>query len=98
MVIRGAEVHPMDALESYLAENDVQIAAICIPKEHAKEIADKLVNCGVKAIWNFAHTDLNIPEDVAVENVHLSESLMRLSYKAKAVSKKTEETKPEAFA
>ena len=42
----------------------------------AKTVAD----AGVKAIWNFAHTDLNLPEDVIIENVHLSESLMRLSY------------------
>ena len=33
-----------------------------------------------KAIWNFAHTDLNLPDNIIVENVHLSESLMRLSY------------------
>ena len=39
-----------------------------------------LVESGIKAIWNFAHTDLELPEDVIVENVHLSESLMRLSY------------------
>lgn len=44
------------------------------------EIADKLVSYGVKAIWNFAHVDLDLPEGVQVENVHLSDSLMKLSY------------------
>ena len=44
-------------------------------------IGDRLVNAGIKAIWNFAHTDLVVPDDVVVENVHLSESLMRLSYR-----------------
>ena len=47
----------------------------------AQEVADRLVNCGIRAIWNFAHLDLKVPEDVVVENVHLSESLMQLSYR-----------------
>ena len=51
-----------------------------LPKSKAIEVADILVDNGVKGICNFAHTDLNMPEDVVVENVHLSESLMRLSY------------------
>ena len=59
----------------------MQIAALTIPKSKAAEIAERLVNAGIKAIWNFAHTDLNVPEDVVVENVHLSDSLMRLSYR-----------------
>lgn len=83
-IIRGAEVLPMDSLEGYLADNDIQMAAICIPKDQAKDVAERLVKCNIKAIWNFAHTDLNVPDDVVVENVHLSESLMRLSYKANA--------------
>ena len=43
-------------------------------------MAKVLIDNGIKAIWNFAHTDLDAPEDVIVENVHLSESLMALSY------------------
>ena len=43
-------------------------------------MAKVLIDNGIKAIWNFAHTDLDAPEDVIVENVHLSESLMTLSY------------------
>ena len=50
-------------------------------KYMAPEIADRLVAAGIRAIWNFAHTDLVVPDDVVVENVHLSESLMRLSYR-----------------
>ena len=56
------------------------IVALTIPKEAARQIAKVVADAGVKAIWNFAHTDLNLPDDVIVENVHLSESLMRLSY------------------
>ena len=53
---------------------------ITIPKRAAKEVAKIVADAGIKAIWNFAHTDLNLSDDVIVENVHLSESLMRLSY------------------
>ena len=69
------------SVENFIVENEVQIAALTIPKTKAPEIADRLVRAGVKAIWNFAHTDLVVPDDVVVENVHLSESLMRLSYR-----------------
>ena len=54
---------------------------LTIPKHAAQEVADRLVACGIKAIWNFAHLDLRVPDDVVVENVHLSESLMQLSYR-----------------
>lgn len=81
MTVRGIAIYPVEQLESFIKEHEVQIAALTIPKERAEEMAQKLVSYGVKAIWNFAHTDLNLPKDVVVENVHLSESLMRLSYK-----------------
>lgn len=79
--LRGVKVQPMEQLETFLRENDVDIAVLTIPKGGAVDVAKKLVECGIKAIWNFAHVDLNVPEDVIVENVHLSESLMKLSYK-----------------
>ena len=60
---------------------EIQIAALTLPKSGAEELAPILVENGVKAIWNFAHTDLQqLPKDVIVESVHLSESLMQLSY------------------
>ena len=51
-----------------------------LPKEKAEQAAEKLVELGIHAIWNFAHLDLELPDDVVVENVHLSDSLMQLSY------------------
>ena len=80
-VVRGVEILGVEELEKFIVDNQVQIAALTIPKTKAPEIADRLVAAGIKAIWNFAHTDLVVPEDVVVENVHLSESLMRLSYR-----------------
>lgn len=78
--VRGIEIRMIDEMEEFLKNNSVQIAALTLPKSRAEEMADRLVRDGIKAIWNFAHLDLSLPEDVIVENVHLSESLMRLSY------------------
>lgn len=80
MAIRGVPVQMMDELKRFLEKNNIEIAVLTIPKTKAVEVANFLVENGVKAIWNFAHTDLNLPEEIIVENVHLSESLMRLSY------------------
>lgn len=83
MTIRGIEVRSMDDLEEFVKEKNVDIAALTLPKTKAPAVAADLVNWGVKAIWNFAPTDLNLPADVVVENVHLAESLMRVSYNLK---------------
>ena len=79
--IRGMEVRPMEEMADFVKQNNVDIAVLTIPKGEAVLVAAKLSDVGIKAIWNFAHTDLQVPEDVVVENVHLSESLMRLSYR-----------------
>ena len=92
-MIRGARVYPLESLERFLSANDVQIAALTIPKLRAKEIANRLVKCGIQAIWNFAHTDLVVPDNVVVENVHLSESLMRLSYRVSNIGEEPFEAK-----
>jgi redox-sensing transcriptional repressor len=73
----------MDSLGEYVREHPVDIAALTLPKSAAPKVAGDLMNMGVCAFWNFAATDLNLPEDAAVENVHLAESLMRLSYTMK---------------
>ena len=80
VAIRGVPIRMMDELEDFLQNNEIEIAALTLPKSKAIEVADLLVANGIKAIWNFAHTDLNLPKDVIVESVHLSDSLMTLSY------------------
>ena len=80
VTIRGVPIRMMDELRYFVANKEVDIAALTIPKDKAVEVADMLVENGVRAIWNFAHIDLNLPDNVIVENVHLSESLMQLSY------------------
>ena len=78
--IRGVAVSPMEELEDFIRSEDIDIAVLTIPKTSAVAVAKILVRCNIKAIWNFAHVDLEVPDDVIVENVHLSESLMTLSY------------------
>lgn len=78
--IRGIEVRPMEELAEFVQKNNVDIAVLTIPKSEAIQVSEQLVAVGIKAIWNFAHVDLQVPGGVQVENVHLSDSLMKLSY------------------
>ena len=83
---RNIPILHMDNIETFLKENKIDIAAITVPKNYAIDTAKKLVSCGVTAIWNFAQVDLNdaLPSNVIIQNVHLAESLMQLSYNISA--------------
>jgi len=79
--IRDIEIKDMDEMREAIAGEDIDIAYICTNKDSAQGVADELVACGVRAIWNFAPVDLKIDNpDVIVENVHLIDSLLTLSY------------------
>lgn len=79
--VRGIEIHMLDELDEFLKNHKVDIATLTMPKSKADTIANRLVDLGVPAIWNFAHVDLElVDKNVVVENVHLSDSLMQLSY------------------
>ena len=78
--IRNALIMDSDSIEEFLEKEDIDIAVICTPKSVSQQIAEQLVRCGIKAIWNFAPKDLKMPEEVYVENVHLNESLFSLTY------------------
>lgn len=80
MTIRGVPVRMMSELKDFIIPNDVEIAVLTIPKTVAVDVAKELAEDGIRAIWNFAHVDLNVPSNVIVKNVHLSDSLMELSY------------------
>lgn len=77
----NGEIMSIEYLYDYVKENNVEIVALTLPKEPAREIAEKLIECGVTAFWNFARTDLSFSDNIIVENVHLSESLMKLTYR-----------------
>ena len=89
--VREITVQPMDRMEAFMQENDIDIAVLTIPKNSAIDVAEVLVKCGVRAIWNFAHVDLQVPPEIQVENVHLSDSLMKLSYNLEQENRKKEE-------
>ena len=83
--INGIKVMSSDTLEDFLENNRVDIGILTVPKAAVMETAERLVKCGVKGLMNFSYTELNFPQDVAVENVHLSDPLMTLSYKIKQI-------------
>lgn len=89
--VRGIPVMPMEEMDRFVRENDIEIAVLTLPKTSAVEVADRLAQDGIRAIWNFAHVDLSLPEGIQVENVHLSDSLMKLSYNLTRDSKEQEE-------
>ena len=80
IAVRGIEIQMISDLPFFMKENNIEIAILTLPKNKARDMAEILIEIGIKAIWNFAHIDLDTPDDVIVENVHLSESLMTLSY------------------
>ncbi|MCI8387822.1 MAG: redox-sensing transcriptional repressor Rex [Clostridiales bacterium] len=89
--ISGYTVQPMDTLENYISENTVNIAVLTMPKEVVRETAERLAVLGVNGIWNFASTEIELPEqNVVVQNVHMGDSLMTLCYE---LAKRSEESR-----
>lgn len=89
--VRGVDIHDIDELEEFIKKQDVKIAALTVPKQHARQMALELIDYGIEAFWNFAPVDLNLPEEIIVENVHLAESLMTLSYRIHSKWEKSEQ-------
>ena len=80
MKIRDVEIQDIDEMRTIVENEGIDIGIICVPRKNAQNVADELIKGGVRAIWNFAPGDLVVPDQVKVENVHLSESLMTLIY------------------
>lgn len=78
--ISGTPVRDVAFLAEYIKANSIDIGIICTDKENAQEIADKMCLAEVRGIWNFAPVDLEVPPHIALENVHLSDSLHSLAY------------------
>ena len=84
--VSGIKIRHIDEIESFCNENSPVVAVLCIPKANTQSVADSLVKLGVKAFWNFSHYDLSIDyEGIAVENVHLGDSLLTLTYNANKI-------------
>ena len=78
--VGSALIHPMEEMPRFISENHVDIAVLTVPRSAAVTIAQTLTACGIRAIWNFAHVDLPVPDGIPVENVHLLDSRMKLTY------------------
>ncbi len=80
-MLRGLPIRHIDGLFDFCKDNSPSVAVLCISSPAAEELAPQLVDLGIKGFWNFSHYDISANHpDVAVENVHLSDSLMTLSY------------------
>ncbi|AGB40062.1 AT-rich DNA-binding protein [Halobacteroides halobius DSM 5150] len=79
--INGLEVKDVSQLENYITEHKIKIGVIAVPEKAAQEIANKMVRAGIQGIWNFAPVDLKCPQEIKIENEHLTEGLLRLSFK-----------------
>lgn len=79
--IKGIVVSDISKLEDFCKQNTVDIAALSLPRSEVRDVAKRLISVGIKGLWNFSYTEIAVPDDVAIENVHLSDSLMTLSYK-----------------
>lgn len=86
--IRDVEVMHVNKIADFVRGNAVDIAVITVPRTYAKEVADLVTELGIKGIWNFTSVKLTVPDDVAVENIHLSDSLMALGYYMKVMKEK----------
>lgn len=80
MKISDVEVHDIDGLENYINKNDIDIIFICTNRDSAQEIVNRLEKTNIKAIWNFAPVDVKVKGDIEVQNVHLIDKLLTLTY------------------
>ncbi len=90
--LAGISVLPIDSIESVVRDNDVHLAVLTVPAEAAQPIADRVVEAGVRAIWNFAPTSLVLPHSVFVRHEHISVGFAELAYYLKRTSAPTDAT------
>lgn len=82
--IKNLQISPMTEIADFCIEKQPQVAILCIPDDSAKQIVEELWGFGIRAFWNFTHYNILADYPTAVvENVHLSDSLMTLSYQLK---------------
>ena len=82
-LVSGLPIRHISGLDDYCRSEKPTVAMLCVPRSAAESLGHQLVRLGIKGIWNFTHFDFGEMDGVAVENVHLSDSLMMLSYKIK---------------
>lgn len=83
----GKPVYPMEQMERFCRANKVLMAIITVPAQYAQQVCDKLIACGIKAVWNFAPTHLDVPAGILVQNENMATSLAVLSMHLQAQMK-----------
>lgn len=83
----GTPIYHMDQLQSFCKTNKVLMGIITVPANHAQAVCDQLIQCGIKAVWNFAPTHLDVPENILVQNENMATSLAVLSMHLQAQMK-----------
>lgn len=84
----GIKIMDYENIVEFVEDEEINIGVICVGRDAAQEVADKLSFAGVKGIWNFAPTDIEVPKHVALEHVQLSDSLHSLAYHMNDIHKK----------
>ena len=79
--VNGVRIRPLSEVSDYVQKNPVDIAALTIPMDKAKEMSDLLYKAGIRYFWNFTNMDLELADDAILKNVHLIDSLLELSYR-----------------
>ncbi len=85
----GKPIFSMEKLESFCRTNKVLMGIITVPSEHAQQVCNRLIDSGIKAVWNFAPTHLDVPENILVQNENMATSLALLSMHLQAQIKET---------
>ena len=83
----GKPIYPMEKMESFCRTNKVLMGIITVPAEYAQQVCDQLIKCGIKAVWNFAPTHLDVPANILVQNENMATSLAVLSMHLQAQMK-----------
>lgn len=83
----GKPIYPMEKLESFCRSHKVLMGIITVPGEHAQAVCDQLIACGIKAIWNFAPTHLEVAPHILVQHENMATSLAVLSMHLQAQMK-----------
>lgn len=84
---KGIPVHYMHQLEEFCRTNKVRMAIITVPDAQAQQVCNRLIDCGIRAIWNFAPVHLEVPAHILVQNEDMATSLAVLSMHLQAQTK-----------
>ena len=77
-------IYDIAELDTYIKENNIDIAVLTLPRMYAKETAERLASLGIRGIWNFTNVELDLEGlGITVQNVHIGDSLMQLTYRVR---------------